>query len=147
VAAAAAVVALLASSSAGSSEPVAFLNSGTVLPDGLPFSEAVRVGNLLFLSGQVGIDPATMEIVSGGIAEETRQTMKNIGTTLEAHGYAMSDLVKCTIMLADISEWESFNAVYTSFFSAHFPARSAFGTSGLAFDAGVEIDCIAAQGS
>ena len=85
---------------------VEFLNSGKVLPTNLPFSEAVRVDNVLFLSGQIGIAPGTHNLVPGGLKEEARQTMENIRTSLEANGYAMTDLVKCTVMLADIAESE-----------------------------------------
>jgi reactive intermediate/imine deaminase len=123
---------------------VQFLNSGKVLPTTLPFSEAVRVGNVLYLSGQIGIVPGSMQLVAGGIKEQARQTMGNIRTTLEANGYAMSDIVKCTVMLADMSEWSAFNDVYRSFFSGHYPARSALGANGLALGARVEIECIAA---
>ncbi|HSE12406.1 MAG TPA: Rid family detoxifying hydrolase [Rudaea sp.] len=123
---------------------IEYLNSGKVLPSTLPFSEAVKVGNLLYLSGQLGIAPGSMKLVPGGIKEEARQTMQNIKTSLEAHGYALKDLVKCTAMLADIGEWGAFNEVYKTFFNGHFPARSAFGTSGLALGARVEIECIAA---
>jgi len=123
---------------------VQFLNSGKVLPATLPFSEAVRVGNVLYLSGQIGIVPASTKLVSGGIREETRQAMDNIKTTLAAHGYGLSDLVKCTAMLADMAEWSTFNDVYRSFFSGQYPARSAFGVNGLALGARVEIECIAA---
>ena len=123
---------------------IEFLNSGKVLPTNLPFSEAVRVGNMLYLSGQIGIIPGSMKLASGGIKEEARQTMENIKTSLEAHGYAMSDLVKCTVMLADISEWAVFNEVYKSFFQDRYPARSALGASGLALGARVEVECLAA---
>ena len=123
---------------------VEFLSSGKVLPSKLPFSEAVRVGDVVFLSGQVGIAPGTMKVVEGGIKEETRQSLGNIKTTLSSHGYTMDDLVKCTVMLADIGEWAAMNEVYKTFFTDHFPARSAFGTSGLALNARVEIECIAA---
>ena len=126
-------------------DSVEFL-AGEVLPANLPFSEAVRVGDTLYLSGQVGIVPGTLELVPGGIKEEARQTMGNIKTSLEAHGYSMSDLVKCTVMLADISEWAVFNDVYKSFFVNHYPARSAFGATGLAFGARVEVECIAVRG-
>ena len=124
---------------------VEFMNSARVLPNKLPFSEAVRAGNLVFLSGQVGIAPGTMKLVDGGIKAETHQAMENIKATLSAHGYTMNDLVKCTAMLADIKEWGDFNEVYKTFFSEHFPARSAFGASGLALNARVEIECIAAK--
>jgi 2-iminobutanoate/2-iminopropanoate deaminase len=75
---------------------------------------------------------------------EAKQTMENIKASLEAHGYSISDLVKCTVMLADISEWEAFNEVYKSFFGKRYPARSALGASGLALGARVEVECIAA---
>ena len=128
---------------AGETAPVEFLNSGKVLPTNLPFSEAVRVGNMIYLSGQIGIVPGTMKLAPGGIKEEARQTMENIKTSLEANGYALSSVVKCTVMLADISEWGMFNEVYRSFFSPPFPARSALGANGLALGARVEVECIA----
>jgi len=130
--------------SAAAHAGIEYLNSGKVLPATLPFSEAVRVGHTLYLSGQIGIAPGSMKVVPGGIKEETKQAMENIKTSLGAHGYALKDLVKCTAMLADIGEWAAFNDVYKTFFSGHFPARSAFGTSGLALGARVEIECIAA---
>lgn len=123
---------------------VEYLNSGKVLPATLPFSEAVRVGNTLYLSGQLGIIPGSMKLAAGGITEQTRQAMQNMKTSLEANGYALSNLVKCTAMLADMSEWGAFNDVYKTFFTNHYPARSAFGASGLALGARVEIECIAA---
>lgn len=120
-----------------------FLNSGKVYPAGVPLSEAVRVGNTLYLSGQIGIQPGTLKLAPGGIREEARQAMSNIKTSLEAHGYSMADVVKCTIMLADIAKWGDFNEVYKTFFTGHFPARSALGVTGLALGAQVEVDCIA----
>ena len=104
--------------------PVEFLNSGKVLPRNLPFSEIVRHGNVLFLSGQIGIQPGTMKLVPGGVQEEARQTMENIKTSLEAHGYSLGNLVKCTVMLADIADWQAFNEVYKGFFSGDYPARA-----------------------
>jgi 2-iminobutanoate/2-iminopropanoate deaminase len=123
---------------------IEYLNSGKVLPATLPFSEGVRVGNTLYLSGQIGITPGSIKVVAGGIKEETKQAMQNIKTALEAHGYAMTNLVKCTAMLSDMSEWGAFNDVYKTFFTGHYPARSAFGANGLALGARVEIECIAA---
>ena len=123
---------------------IEYLNSGKVLPATLPFSEAVRVGHTLYLSGQVGVTPGTTKVVAGGIKEETKQVMENIKASLEANGYGLKDLVKCTAMLADIGEWAAFNEVYKTYFSGHFPARSAFGASGLALGARVEVECIAA---
>lgn len=125
-------------------DSIEFLNSGKVLPTDLPFSEAVRVGDTLYLSGQIGIIPGTLNLVPGGLAAEARQTMENIKTSLETHGHSMKDLVKCTVMLADISEWAAFNEVYRSFFTDHYPARSALGANGLALNARVEVECIAA---
>jgi reactive intermediate/imine deaminase len=137
-----AIASSLAAGAASAAAPE-FMRS-KVLPPTLPFSEAVRVGNIVYLSGQVGIVPGTTKLVEGGITAETRQALQNIKTTLENHGYSMNDLVKCTAMLADIAEWPAFNDVYKTFFSEHFPARSAFGASGLALKARVEIECIAA---
>jgi 2-iminobutanoate/2-iminopropanoate deaminase len=139
------VLGLWAGSAALAGSPdIEHLNSGKVLPDGLPFSEAVRVGNTLYLSGQIGVRPGTLDIVEGGMAAEARQTLENVKTTLEAHGYSMRDVVKCTVMLLDMSEWGAFNEIYTSYFSPPYPARSAFGASGLAVGARLELECIAA---
>ena len=123
---------------------VEFLNSGKILPKGLPFSEAVRHGNTLYLSGQLGILPGTMKLVPGGIRAEARQTMENVKAILQTHGCNLDHLVKCTAMLADMTDWASFNEVYISYFSGNYPARSAFGCSGLALGARVELECIAA---
>lgn len=108
----------------------------------LPFSAAVRVGNLLFLSGQMGTNDKT-EIVPGGIEAETRQTFANMKAILERHGSSLDRVVKCTVMLADMSEWPAMNAVYVKQFEKHLPARSAFGASALALGGRVEIECIA----
>lgn len=120
-----------------------FLNSGKILPAGLPFSEGVRVGELLYLSGQMGIVPGTTRLVPGGIREEARQTLMNIRGTLEANGLSLKDVAKCTIMLADIGDWQIFNEVYKDFFQAPYPARSALGAIGLALGARVEVECVA----
>ena len=124
---------------------IEFLNSGKVLPDDLPFSEAVRVGNTLYLSGQMGIVPGTMRMAPGGVRDQVRQTMENIKTSLEAHGATMQNIVKCTVMLADISDWPAFNEVYRTYFEeGRYPARSAFGANALALGARLEIECVAA---
>ena len=109
----------------------------------LPFSEAVRVGHMLYLSGQLGYDATTAKLVEGGIAPETKKTMENIKATLEKHGSSMAEVVKCTVFLADISEWEAMNEVYITYFPTNPPARSALGSSGLALGARTEIECIA----
>jgi reactive intermediate/imine deaminase len=109
---------------------------------GLPFSEAVQVGNLLFLSGQLGLD-ADGKLVPGGIGPETRRTLENIRAVLERHGSSLDRIVKVTVMLADIKEWGEMNVEYTKVFTGNLPARSAFGTTGLALGARVEIECVA----
>ncbi len=134
-------------SSAAMSEKIEFLNSGVVTPQTLPFSEGVRVGNLVFLSGQVGLKPGTLELVPGGMVAEARQTLDNIRASLTAHGMSMTNVVKCTVMLADMSEWGAFNEIYKEYFSEPFPARSAIGANGLALGARVEVECIAAVGN
>jgi 2-iminobutanoate/2-iminopropanoate deaminase len=108
----------------------------------LPFSAAVRVGDMLYLSGQIGTD-STGALVKGGIGPETRQTMENIRAVLEANGSSLDRVVKCLVMLADMAEWGAMNGVYVTFFPNHLPARSAMGASGLALGARVEIECIA----
>src|SRR5688572_28764438 len=126
-------------------DPV-FLPSADQALRGLPFSDAVRVGDLLFLSGKVGTIPGKTELAPGGIAAETRQTMESIKATLIANGSSLDRVVKCTVMLADIREWAAMNEVYSQYFPNHRPARSSFGASGLALNARVEIECIAATG-
>jgi len=129
---------------AASPRTATFLDSGRVFPPELPLSEAVRVGNLLFLSGQLGLVPGTMTLVPGGIRAEARQALENMRTVLESAGSSLSEVVKCTVMLADIGDWPAFNEVYKTFFPARpQPARSAFGASGLGLGARVEIECIA----
>ena len=108
----------------------------------LPFSAAVRMGKMLYLSGQIGMDSAG-NIVPGGIAAETRQAMENIRLTLERYGSSLDRIVKATVMLADMQEWSEMNEVYVTYFDQHLPARSSFGTTGLALGARVEIECIA----
>jgi len=109
----------------------------------LPFSEAVQVGSLLFASGQIGVLPGTTILAPGGITPESKQALDNIQAILKRHGASLKDVVKCTIFLADIKEWGAFNEVYRQYFSAPYPARSAFGTNGLAFNARVEVECVA----
>jgi 2-iminobutanoate/2-iminopropanoate deaminase len=123
---------------------VEFFTSGPMGSTALPFSEAVRVDNLLYLSGAIGIEPGTRKLVPGGMKEETKQVMANIKSTLEKHGYTLRDLVKCTVMLADMSKWGEFNEIYKTYFDGRYPARSAMGVNGLALGAQVEVECIAA---
>ena len=111
----------------------------------LPFSDAVRVGNMLYLSGKIGNIPGTSELAEGGIQGETRQALENIKASLEKYGSSMSEVVKCTVFLADIAEWGAMNEVYMTYFPVNPPARSALGSSGLALDSRVEIECFAAM--
>jgi len=113
---------------------------------GFPFSEAVRVGHMLYLSGQVGNAPGEVVVVEGGIQAETRQTMENIKGVLERYGTSMDRVVKCLVMIDDMSEWPAMNEIYAPYFPAHKPARSAIGADGLALDAKVEIECWATVG-
>ena len=115
-------------------EEIKHLNSGLVLPTHLPFSEAVRVGNTIYLSGQIGNKPGTLELAPGGIAAESKPVMENIKTTLGAH----------RLKLDNMNDWPAFNEVYATFFKhGRYPARSAFGSSGLALGAKVEVECVA----
>ena len=110
-----------------------------------PFSPAVRANGFLFLAGHLGTD-ATGRLVPGGIQAETRQTMENIRAVLLRAGSSLDRVVKCTVFLADMREWAAMNEVYTTFFAAgRRPARSALGSNGLALDARVEIECLAAD--
>ncbi len=124
------------------SPTVIYLNAPGTEELDLPFSSAVRVGNLVFLSGAIGYDRAAGAVVEGGIQAETRQTLENIAQNLALAGSSMDKVVKCTVFLADMAEWGAMNEVYRTFFE-NPPARSAFGASGLALDARVEIECIA----
>jgi 2-iminobutanoate/2-iminopropanoate deaminase len=109
----------------------------------LPFSDAVRVGHVLYLSGKIGNIPGTPQLAEGGIQGETRQALENIKGSLEKYGSSIGEVVKCTVFLADIAEWGAMNEVYMEFFHTNPPARSALGSSGLALNSRVEIECMA----
>ena len=111
---------------------------------GLPFSSAVRVGEMLYLSGALGNLPGTLTLAPGGMAAEARQTMENIGATLRHCGLDFADVVKVTVMMADMSEWAEFNKIYVGYFPpGRLPARSAFGANGLALGGRLEVECVA----
>ena len=111
----------------------------------LPFSEAVRVGDTLYLSGQIGIGADGK--LPAGIDAQTRQAMDNIGGVLKARGLGFGDIVKCTVMLDSMADWPAFNTVYVTYFpDGKFPARSAFGADGLALGALLEVECMAYAG-
>ena len=125
---------------------VQFIN--LVEPWPYPFSSATRVGHMLYLSGQVGtrIENGAPVLVAGGIDAEARQTMENIKAIVEHAGSSMDRVVKCMVMLADMSEWPRFNEIYASYFPGPKPARSAWGANGLALGARVEVTCFATVG-
>ena len=123
---------------------VEFLTSPDTTSLNVPFSEAVQVGNTLYLSGNIGNIPGQKKLVEGGIKAETKQAMENIKRVLQRNGSSFDKVFKCTVMLADIKEWGAMNEVYQTYFPKNrFPARSAFGTSGLALNARTEITCMA----
>jgi len=108
-----------------------------------PYSQAVRAGQLLFLSGQVPLDPATGQLVGGDIAAQTRRVMDNLGAVLNAAGLSFANVVRTTIFLADINDFAAVNDVYGGYFSAPAPARATVQVARLPKDARVEIDAIA----
>jgi len=109
----------------------------------MPFSEAVRAGDTLYLAGQIGNLPGQRQLAPGGIGPEARQAMENIRAVLERHGASLDQVVKCTVFLADIRDWPAFNEVYVRYFKGNLPARSALAASGLALGARVEVECLA----
>jgi reactive intermediate/imine deaminase len=123
--------------------PVAFLSSEATRALALPFSDAVRAGPFLFVSGQIGTLPGTLALAPGGIGPEARQALENLRAILVRNGSSLAEVVKCTVFLADVAQWADFNEVYVEFFPADPPARSALGANGLALGARVEVECIA----
>jgi 2-iminobutanoate/2-iminopropanoate deaminase len=127
---------------AAGNEQVQFYNSPAAAAAKLPFSQAVRVGDVLYMSGAIGILPGKRELAPGGIEPETKQVMDNIGEVLKANGLTFDDVFKCTVMLAHMFNWGAFNKIYATYFKPErLPARSAFGANGLALDAEVELEC------
>ena len=111
-----------------------------------PYSQAIDSGaGLVFISGQLPIDPATGAFPEGGVREQTRQSLTNAGAILEAAGLKLGNVVKTTVFLADMADFAAMNEVYAQFFSAPFPARSAVAVKTLPKGALVEIECIAAR--
>lgn len=108
-----------------------------------PYSQAVKVGNLVYTSGQIPIDPATGVFVEGGIKEQTRQSLLNVKAVLEEAGMTMADVVKTTVFMADMNDFADMNAVYAEFFSEPYPARSAVAVKTLPKGALVEIEVVA----
>ena len=108
-----------------------------------PYSQAVQAGNMLFVSGQVAIDPANNEVITGTVSDEARQVMKNINALLSEAGYSFADLVKTTIFLKDMNDFAAVNEVYGSYFESNFPARETVAVAGLPKNVNVEISVTA----
>jgi 2-iminobutanoate/2-iminopropanoate deaminase len=111
-----------------------------------PYSQAIKAGNLLFVSGQVPIDPASGQIVAGDIAQQTRRVFENIGAILGAAGLSFDAVVRTTVYLADMNEFAAMNEVYAKYFVAPFPARSTVQVARLPRDVRVEIEVVAVLG-
>jgi 2-iminobutanoate/2-iminopropanoate deaminase len=143
---AAGVLAIMATNATAQTRPaVEHLGAPTVNGQRLPFSEAVRVGDMLYLSGQIG--NASDGKLPEGIDAQARQAMDNIAGVLKKQGLGFSDVVKCTVMLDNMADWPAFNKVYVTYFpDGKFPARSAFGADGLALGALLEVECWAYAG-
>jgi 2-iminobutanoate/2-iminopropanoate deaminase len=109
-----------------------------------PYSQATRAGGFLFTAGQVGFDPATGELVDGGIAEQTQQVLRNIDGILRAGGVRLSDVVKTTVFLVDMADFTAMNEAYAAAFGEHRPARSTVAVAALPRGARVEIEAVAA---
>lgn len=108
-----------------------------------PYSQAVKTGNLVFVSGQIPIDPKTGEFVSDEVAEQTEQVLKNLSAVLEAAGSSLNNVVKTTVFLADMNDFATMNEIYAKYFSENKPARATVQAARLPKDARVEIECIA----
>ena len=108
-----------------------------------PYSQAIRVGNLVYTSGQIPIDPATGAFVEGGIKEQTRQSLTNVKAILEEAGTSLANVVKTTVFMADMADFADMNSVYAEFFTEPYPARSAVAVKTLPKGALVEIEVIA----
>ena len=136
---------LSTSTSPSGPSPFAPQAMNVVEPWPYPFSSAVRVGNLLFLSGQIGSEMVNgaPRLVAGGIEPETRQTMENIKAILTKGNSSFDRVIKCSVMMADMAEWPRMNDIYATYFPGAKPARSAWGATGLALGARVEIECLA----
>lgn len=125
--------------------PIERIGEPTLNGQRLPFSTAVRAGDMVYLSGALGIGPDGKLAV--GMEAQARMAMDNLGAGLKSAGLGWGDVVKCTVMLDDMKDWPAFNQVYVTYFTdGKFPARSAFGSDGLALGALLEVECIAYAG-
>lgn len=138
-----AITIVLFSSCTQEKQDISYYQSEETKNMGLPFSDVVQVGNMLYLSGQIGNIPGELRLVEGGLEAEARQTMENIKRVLEANGSSLDHAIKFTVFIDEIDRWGDFNKVYVEYFNKNLPARSAFGAEGLALGATVEVECIA----
>lgn len=111
-----------------------------------PYSQATTHGGLIFTAGQIALDPATMEVVPGGVAEQTEQVLRNLRAVLESAGSGFDRVLKTTVFLADMADFAAMNEVYAKHFGSHRPARSTVAAAGLPRGVRVEIDCVAVRG-
>tara|TARA_B100000959_G_scaffold204480_1_gene214260 strand:- start:12567 stop:13004 length:438 start_codon:yes stop_codon:yes gene_type:complete len=118
-----------------------YYTSEATISNNYPFSNAVTVGDIVYLSGMIG--EKNGELADGGIVGQAHQAMKNMQTLLKKHDLNLSNVFKCLVMIDDISQWGLFNSVYVQYFDRPYPARSAFGADGLALNAAFEIECMA----
>ena len=110
-----------------------------------PYSQAVKIGDLLFVSGQIPIDPSTGGLVIGGIESETHRVMKNIGAILDAAGFGYDHIVKATLFIKSMDDFSKINAIYAGYFKGDYPARETVEVSGLPRDAMIEISVVAGK--
>jgi 2-iminobutanoate/2-iminopropanoate deaminase len=118
-------------------------HTSKTIPSGLPFSPAIQYGNLIFVSGQIPLDPATQKLATGTIQDQVRQCLENVRAVVLASGSSMDKVLKCTVFLNDIAHFQAMNEVYRTFFPTDPPARSTVAVKELAMGAPVEIECIA----
>ena len=136
---------LVLTATSAASAPPEYFSANSLQNSPAPFSESVRVGDILFLSGQIGIKPDGQ--LPDTFEGQAKQTMENIGGALKARGLGWGDVFKCTVFIADMKNWPAFNAVYVPYFAAgKLPARSAVGANGLALGAMLELECMAYAG-
>ena len=125
--------------------PIGFISSDQAPKAIGPYSQATTVGDLIFTAGQIALDPVTMEVVKGGVAEQTEQVFKNIDAVLKAAGSNLSKVVKTNVFLADMADFQAMNEVYAKAFGTHRPARSTVAAAGLPRNVRVEIECVATK--
>ena len=110
-----------------------------------PYSQAIKAGGMVYVSGCIGLDPATMKLVEGGIEPETMRVLQNLQAIVEAAGSSLEKVVKCTVLLRDMADFPKVNAIYAQFFTDSRPARACFAVAGLPMNVQIEIDCIAME--